>query len=324
MLQIRGDLQGLLYQQDWTAIEFMIRGVAYADKELAISLILWKNKWQDEEQTLLHDILSMPDTDPPLRLLQMVLDMAPEVLFVEDESGNLPLHTAIYSNTHKKGKSMEIIRFLVQCDPERKTLSPITFWQSIRRGGDEEVTRFLLTYSECAQALTMKVNGRVPLYYTSKNVEAISPLLKMMVQATSDELNRRSCCFYQSVENCADYMYDPDAILELAANEKLYCTNHLIDVARRRDTFAAKKKEINDTGETTRMKKEETDDENGEKDDVAAETATEATANDDNGGTDDKETTTPTKEATDENGENATENGAVSPDCSAVSPDKST
>jgi len=238
MLQIRGDLQGLLYKQDWSAMEGMIRGVLYADRDLCISTILWKNQWQSEQQTLLHDMLIMPESDPPMTLLHIVIDTAPQVLYIENVHGHLPLHVAIYSTPHKT-RSLEIIRHLVKADPQRRSLSPIAFWQSIRRG-DVDIAKFLLTFQECAKALIIKVNGRIPLYYASKTQEeTITPFLRLLLQATSDEMNQTSCCLYQTVENCAPYMDNADFILDILSREKEYCTNHLIDVARRRDTRAA-------------------------------------------------------------------------------------
>jgi hypothetical protein len=101
LLQIRGDLQGLLCNEDWSAVDAMLRGVKYADSDFLNMLILWKNKWQQSEPTLLHDVLVLPASDPPIALLKM-LNAAPQVLLVEDATGNLPLHAAIYSTNTKK------------------------------------------------------------------------------------------------------------------------------------------------------------------------------------------------------------------------------
>ncbi len=202
----------------------------------------------------------------PLALLQMLIATAPQVLFVEDASGNLPLHSAIYSSN--KRKSLEIIKFLVQADANQTSLTPITFWQAIRRG-DEPVVRFLLNYSACAKALVIPVNGRVPLYYASKHSnESISPLLRLLLEATCDVQNKRWCCLYAAIQCCSVYLYDASAILELAQREKLYCTNHLVDVADENNKQNKKLQDkIKEGGQNTRKqsnKKEEEEDVKGE------------------------------------------------------------
>ena len=243
LLQIRGELQGLIMKEEWSAIVGMIRGITLTDRDLAVSLIQWKNKWQANEQTLLHDVLSMPSHDPPMSLVTMLVDTCPQVLFIEDGAGHLPLHVAIYTPDTQQ-KSMELIRLLVQADRRRRTLSPITFWQAIRRH-DEQVIRYLLTFQECSKALVIKVNGRIPLYYVSKlqDENAISPLLQLMITSTVEAMNKSTCCFYRAIELVADYVHDSNALFEICAREKLYCTNHLIDVARRRDVCVHKRQQ---------------------------------------------------------------------------------
>jgi hypothetical protein len=254
LLQIRGDLQGLLCNEDWSAVDAMLRGVKYADSDFLNMLILWKNKWQQSEPTLLHDVLVLPASDPPIALLKMLINAAPQVLLVEDATGNLPLHAAIYSTNTKK--SLEIIRFLVQADSNRASLTPITLWQSIRRG-DEPVVRFLLKYPSCAKALVIPVNGKVPLYYASKNsgTDGISPLLRLLLEATCDLKKKRWCCLYAAIYYCSQYLYDAPAILELARKEKLYCTNHLVDVAGEKNKQSKKEpeKDKNVQGDETKQ-----------------------------------------------------------------------
>jgi len=258
----------------------MLRGVKYADSDFLNMLILWKNKWQQSEPTLLHDVLVLPASDPPIALLKMLINAAPQVLLVEDATGSLPLHAAIYSkNTNK---SLEIIRFLVQADSNRASLTPITLWQSIRRG-DEPVVRFLLKYPSCAKALVIPVNGKVPLYYASKNsgTDGISPLLRLLLEATCDMKKKRWCCLYAAIYYCSQYLYDAPAILELARREKLYCTNHLVDLAGEKNKQSKKQPEKDkhvQGDETTQSKKQpensvagDRDEQSKDKHDVPAE-----------------------------------------------------
>lgn len=306
LLQIRGDLQGLILREDWTAIDAMIRGVKYGDAELARELVEWKNKWQQPEQTLLHDILCMPQSDPPLHILKLLVDTAPRVLFTEDESGTLPVNTAVFykNKQDSKTRSLEIIRFLIECDTKHKTLSPITFWQAIRRD-DEEVIRYLLTFPECADALTIKVNGRVPLYYSVKGTlekeGTITPLLKLMIESTCQQLKKTSCCLYRSIEIVAPALEESDLelLFELARQDKVYCTNHLIDVARRKDTLAAKSKEA-----TTRRKDAKVSKENGQENKASGSNGVVESSQDENGA--EETVKEEAKAAVDENG-NVTE-----------------
>lgn len=61
-------------------------------------MIIWNSKWNQSKPTILHDILEKPKDgcDPPIFLIQMVLDIAHSVLIQTSLTHYYPLQDAIW------------------------------------------------------------------------------------------------------------------------------------------------------------------------------------------------------------------------------------
>mmetsp|Transcript_52716 Transcript_52716/g.61548 ORF Transcript_52716/g.61548 Transcript_52716/m.61548 type:complete len:292 (-) Transcript_52716:248-1123(-) len=243
---IRCHISSLLYKGDFTGVEGVIRGVLYADRRLCARMITSQDKWQsDSEPTLLHDILEKPKDgiDPPLSLIQMVLDIAPSVLTIPLVHGPFALQDAVYQLPlfDKKGKSrpISIIRLLVKADAEKQTLTADTLLACAWRK-DEEVLRYLLSFEKGRSELLSPINGgRIPLYYASRDcIEngTINSLLQCFIEATAEEMKRRKtkdklilpkcCCIFSAIEECSIELHDNVRMIEIVEQHKLYCSRH--------------------------------------------------------------------------------------------------
>mmetsp|Transcript_23025 Transcript_23025/g.26482 ORF Transcript_23025/g.26482 Transcript_23025/m.26482 type:complete len:421 (+) Transcript_23025:54-1316(+) len=252
ILQIRDALARMLQRGNFAGVEGLIRGVLYSDKSLCVHMITWNSKCDQNGPTLLHDILEKPKNgcDPPLSLIKMVLDIAPSVLMQTNLNDYYPLQDAVYVFGMDKPtkRSLEIIRFLVESDTKKETITCDVLQFAVCRG-DEEVARYLLSYKEGRSALLASDWNSSPLYSASRDYfdqekDVSEVLLKLFIEATAEELKReepsgdetipapRCCCLYEAIVQCADYLHDKKAMQEKAIEDKLYCTKHASEQQR--------------------------------------------------------------------------------------------
>ena len=79
ILDVRNHTSSLLYKGDFAGIDGLIRGILYTNPHFCEQVILWSSKWEQDQGTLLHEVLSTPNdgSNPPLSLIQMLIDIAP-------------------------------------------------------------------------------------------------------------------------------------------------------------------------------------------------------------------------------------------------------
>jgi hypothetical protein len=233
ILDIRDHIGGLLYGSKFQAVDAMLRGILYTDKGFCVSVITWKSKWEQDQGTLLHEILTKSKTDPPTTLIQMVLDIAPHVLYIEDVADFLPIDFAIciHGLDHMTRRSMDIIKVLIQADTTRRTLKDgihRVVTQAVWRG-DVDVLEYLLTFEECRNQL---LQPQYPIYYSSRDHigdGTIAPFLQALLRATAQQLRGRSYptgCLYECIEASADYVHDYEALLRIALqHSQFHCAS---------------------------------------------------------------------------------------------------
>ena len=90
----------------------MILGLLYADRPFCRNVIVWKSKWKQDEGTLLHEILGDCKIAPPISLLELIVDIAPEVVRITDVAGFLPIQYAVirYSSVETFQLPLEVVK----------------------------------------------------------------------------------------------------------------------------------------------------------------------------------------------------------------------
>lgn len=239
MLNIREELNGLLYENNFAAVQAMIKGVLFSDVELCVAMIVWKNRWGQDEDTLLHAILEKPKNDPPISLVQMVLDIAPAVLRISTVKDKLPLHYAIRvsqptgdedDGIHRPAQIVKLVWETMQSSTENgaarlnKEHVHAALNSAVLRG-ELEVMRYLLSFPEFRKGLIVQYRG--PVYYASKQSEGkiIDPVLRLVIESTANELGEGYCCLYAAIQLCDKHLevHQPQALVESSSTERELC-----------------------------------------------------------------------------------------------------
>lgn len=250
ILDLREHINGLLYKGDFAGVDGVIRGALYTNHSFCKAMIVWRSKWEQSQTTLLHDVIDKPKVDPPISLIKMILDIAPEVLLVPDVADFLPIESLIHQHMRKRGSSLELIQFLMEADKSKKSLTSRAFHNAVWRG-DISVLQYLLSVENC-KTILLESNA---LYYTVRNYFGGSnegkmylskDFLKIMIEISAEEYKKeesnnnngisppRCCCFYDSVNVCFrnNKRFDKEMpqLLEMIKKDHLYCIEHKNEV----------------------------------------------------------------------------------------------
>lgn len=232
ILHIRSHIGSLLCQGKFDAVNSMIRGILYTDRSFCAAMIMWKSKWKQDQGTLLHEMLDQPALDPPVELLQMIIDVAPPVVEVADVAEFLPIDSAVHtfsmSLTSRTPRSLGIIKLLVEADksPEKRTLrgphNVVTHavWRAKDYDPSVDVLNYLLSFDACRDGLVW-CPTQCPLYYASRDLlsdSTIPSFLQVLLRATAEKLAPEDvsvASLSACIDICADYLHDVDAIKRL-------------------------------------------------------------------------------------------------------------
>lgn len=256
ILDVRNHTSSLLHKGDFAGIDGLIRGILYTNPHLCQQVILWRSKWEQDQGTLLHEVLSTPKdgSNPPLSLIQMLIDIAPSVLTKTDVCDYLPLQNAVCILTIDKPtkRPIEIIKLLVEADENKETITPDVMlfvgWRA-----DVEVAKYLLSFKEGRNALVQSKT----LFYISrdyfdeasvdedrrKKKDISFEFIELLIESTAEEIKRlehstdpksipppRCCCLYDAIVICEGYTYNQNVLMKKAKDDCLYCTMHAFEV----------------------------------------------------------------------------------------------
>ena len=256
ILNIRKHIMSLLEEGNFAGVEGVIRGVMYTNRAFCKSMIVWKKKWEKSCSTLLMDVVGKPKVDPPISLIKLILDIAPEAPQIR--SAWSPLDLAIYNYGTKRVSSLELIKCLLEADKSKKTLNSIAFGMAEDRG-DINVLQYLLSVKE---GKTVFFRGSSSFEYSIRHYfrerkEGEKPpskdYLKFVIETLAEEYKKRDsdrlnevlgkeleipippkcCCFYDSVNICInnykeDLYLDEEMplLMDMIKNDGLYCIKH--------------------------------------------------------------------------------------------------
>lgn len=204
------------------------------EKEQYFKLAATYNKG-DQGRTPLHVILYRGN--PPLGIIETLIEYAPEVLKIENKCGGLPIHRACCN-----GSSLDIIRAMVNGYPESVTMAAygesstpkntkngflplhlacyneasleiLNFLIECHPKGIEEKDKKektpLLILKETKYAMQKDANGKLPLHLACKNVYSAN-LIHLLIQAypksinVKDKRGRKPSYYYPSAHSTKD------------------------------------------------------------------------------------------------------------------------
>lgn len=237
-------------------------------------MILWESKWEQDRSTLLHEIIKKPKpgNEPPISLLQMVLDIAPSVLTLPNHSGWLPLSHAVCLFSFEKpyrGRTLETIKFLVEADTTKESLTSEIMRFSVWRG-DVDISKYLLSHKEGRSALVLSSSHTMPVYYASRDYfndngekeekeEISDEFLRTIIEATAEKLKiedqkndvnvlpPRCCCLYGAIKICAEdsCLHDEKHLKNMVKRDHLYCSRHIREMESDEECKEGKKRKRN-------------------------------------------------------------------------------
>lgn len=222
ILHVRSKIEDLLFSNEFGEVEGILMGLMYSDRRFASQVVLWPSKWHQNQESLLQSILQGSKEDPPLSLLQLVVDLAPSVITQPNISKSLPLHSAIrIPDMYSKGSglSLDVVRFLIEADANKTSLTARAVFtpleQSVFRE-DESIARLLLSYPEIRKQLT-KSQCPGPLYYASRDwmkpdspdYEPVHPWVCFWLFEVAKVLGDTTpCCTASALDVCRDRVDD--------------------------------------------------------------------------------------------------------------------
>ena len=256
ILNIRKHIMSLLEEGNFAGVEGVIRGVMYTNRAFCKSMIVWKKNWEKSCSTLLMDVVGKPKVDPPISLIKIILDIAPEVLLVPDIANFLPIEFAIYNSERKSGRSLEVIQFLIEADRSKSSLTSRVYENAVWRN-DINVLRFLLSVDNSRTILPYSNALRYTVRdYWEGNERGDCYLsedfLKLMIESSAEAYKKgyineihgtlpKCCCFYDAVSICSheDKIVDENMprLLNLIKSDHLSCIKHLSEVHSKRSEY---------------------------------------------------------------------------------------